>query len=197
MAELVELTEILLPVVVDDVEQYGLFKLLDDILSLVFVSLLEVATKLDDVAAICDRHHDEFESVALGFVNLLDNRVGNSLDSVCLALESIHSSLESRLFEFVLGCGVVVLLREWNLHSEHLEELLLCTLEVVVFDDRNATVPDDVGNIHADTFAHESVATLLVDYGTLLVHHVVVFEQVLTDTEVVFLNLLLSSFDAL
>ena len=41
------------------------------------------------------------------------------------------------------------------------------------------------------------MATLLVDNGTLLVHHVVVLKQVLTYTEVVLLNLLLSTFDAL
>ena len=41
------------------------------------------------------------------------------------------------------------------------------------------------------------MATTLIDNGTLLVHHVIVFEQTLTDTEVIFLHLLLSSLDAL
>ena len=41
------------------------------------------------------------------------------------------------------------------------------------------------------------MAPFLIDDGTLLVHHIIVFEQVLTDTEVVLLDLLLCAFDAL
>ena len=41
------------------------------------------------------------------------------------------------------------------------------------------------------------MTALFVDHGALLVHHVVVFEQVLTRTEVVFFDLLLCAFDAL
>ena len=41
------------------------------------------------------------------------------------------------------------------------------------------------------------MTALLVDNGALLVHHIVVFEQVLTNTEVVLLNLLLCALDVL
>ena len=41
------------------------------------------------------------------------------------------------------------------------------------------------------------MAALLVDHGTLLVHHVVVLQEVLTDTEVVLLHLALCTLDAL
>ena len=41
------------------------------------------------------------------------------------------------------------------------------------------------------------MATLLVDNGTLTVHHVIILQEVFTDTEVVFLNLALSTLDAL
>ena len=40
------------------------------------------------------------------------------------------------------------------------------------------------------------MATVLIYDGTLSVHHVIVFKQALTDTEVVLLNLLLSALDA-
>jgi hypothetical protein len=40
------------------------------------------------------------------------------------------------------------------------------------------------------------VATLLVDNGALLVHHIVVLQQTLTNTEVVLLDLLLGTLDA-
>ena len=41
------------------------------------------------------------------------------------------------------------------------------------------------------------MATLLVDNGTLTVHHVIILQEVLTDTEVILLNLALSTLDAL
>ena len=39
------------------------------------------------------------------------------------------------------------------------------------------------------------MATLLIDYGTLLVHYVIVFKQAFANTKVVFLNLLLRTFN--
>jgi len=39
------------------------------------------------------------------------------------------------------------------------------------------------------------VAAFGVDYGTLLVHHVVIFQQTFTDAEVVFFHFLLCAFD--
>ena len=68
---------------------------------------------------------------------------------------------------------------------------------VVVVDDVDGAVPDDVGDIHTDTLTHQGVATLLVDHGTLLVHHIIVLDQTLTDTEVVLLNLLLGTLNTL
>ena len=41
------------------------------------------------------------------------------------------------------------------------------------------------------------MTTLLIDYGTLFVHHIIIFDKTLTDTEVVLLNLLLCSLDTL
>ncbi len=39
-----------------------------------------------------------------------------------------------------------------------------------------------IWDVHADAFAHECMTALFVDHGALLVHHVVVFKQVLTRT---------------
>ena len=90
-----------------------------------------------------------------------------------------------------------VFLCERTFHGKNLEEHLAATGIVVLLNDVDHAVPDDVGDVHADALAHESVTTLLVDNGTLLVHHVVIFEQVLTDTEVVLLDLLLRTLNAL
>ena len=85
--------------------------------------------------------------------------------------------------EFVAGEG--------HLHGEYLDELLLATFEVVVLNDVGHAVPDGVRDVHADAFAHQCVASLRVYDGALLVHDVVVFQQALTDAEVVLLDFLL------
>ena len=197
MAQLVELAKVLLPAVVDDVEHDDALELLNNVATLCAVSLLEVARNVVNALAVGDRHHDALVDSALVLLNLLDDRPSNALDAVGLALEGSHCALESTLLKLVVAYVLEVLLAERTLHSQNLEEVLAASGVVVCLDDVHYAVPDDVGDVHADTLAHECVAALLVDYGALLVHHVVVLEQVLTYTEVVLLNLLLCAFDAL
>ena len=178
-------------------ENDKLLKLLDDVLRFRLVSLLEVDTELNDVAAVCDRDEDELVDVALVLVDILDDGVGIALDAVGLALERCHGSLEGALLELTAVRVLKLLGRERHLHGEDLKELLLGSLEIVPLNDAHHTVPDDVRDIHADTLTHQGVATFLVDDGTLLVHHVIILEEVLTDTEVVFLHLLLGALDTL
>ena len=120
-----------------------------------------------------------------------------ALDALGLALEACHGLLEGTLAKFLTLYSLKLLGSEWNLHGRDLEEVLLGALVVVVVDDIEHAVPDDVGDVHTDTLAHQGVAALLVDHGTLLVHHVVVLREVLTDTEVVLLHLALCTLDAL
>ena len=129
-------------------------------------------------------------------VYLLDYRPSHLLYSVSLASEVSHCLLECLLAQLVAVAVNELMLIEWALHCQHLQALLLASLVVVAVDDSYHTVPYHVGDIHSDTLTHECVATLLIYYGTLLVHHVVVFEQTLTYTEVVFLHLLLCALDA-
>ena len=60
-----------------------------------------------------------------------------------------------------------------------------------------AYVMNHLGNIDGQAVAEEGVAAFAVNRGTLLVHHVIVFQQTLTDAEVVFLDFLLGAFDGL
>ena len=131
------------------------------------------------------------------FLHLLDDGPCYALDAVGLALEGCHCHLEGVLLEVGVVAFDELLFVERALHSEDFEELFAASDIVVFLDDVDHAVPDDVGDVHADAFADEGVAALLVDHGALLVFHVVVFEQVLTDTEVVFLDFLLCALDAL
>ena len=86
---------------------------------------------------------------------------------------------------------------KWAFHAEHLDELLTTSNVGIVVDDVYHTVPNSVGDIHSDAFSNESMMALLVYYGTLFVHYVVIFEQTFTYTEVVFLDFLLCTFNTL
>ena len=132
------------------------------------------------------------------FLHLLDDRPCHALYAVRLALEGCHGFLEGTLLEVRVVVAVDELFfGERTFHGEHLEELFAAALIVVALDDVDHAVPDHVGDVHADALAHQGVAALLVDHGALLVHHVVVFEQALADAEVVLLDLLLCTLDAL
>ena len=136
--------------------------------------------------------------MALILIDLFDNGLGNGLYALCTAVEVLYDSLEGILCELFTWVVDILLAGEWYFHREHMEELLLAALIVTgVLNNVHHTVPDDVGDIHADALSHEGVTTFLVDYGTLFVHHIVILDEALTDTEVVLLDLLLCTFDAL
>ena len=114
--QLVELTQILLPRVVDNVEQNALLKLLDNALTVALVGFLEVTWNVEHLAAIGDGHHDALVNRTLILVNLLDDRLGYGLDALGAAVEVLDSCLEVVLVQ-LLALGVDLLIAgEWNLH---------------------------------------------------------------------------------
>ena len=135
VAEFIELAEVLLPVVINHLEDNVLLEFLHNALSLALVSLLQVACDVVHALAVCDRHHDALIHSTLVLINLLDDRHGCSLNALSLALEYCHSLLESTLSQLVASAVLVFILCEWNLHSKNLQELFLSTGEVVVVDD--------------------------------------------------------------
>ena len=197
MAQLVEGTQILLPRLVDDVQQHLLLELLDNRLAVALVSLLQIAGDVIHLAAVGQWHHDALVHLALRLKYLLDDGTSHLADVLGLAAEGIHHLLEGILLQLVALLVEELLVGERHLHGEDMQEFLLASLVVVVLDDVDHTVPHDIGNIHADALTHQGVAALLVDDGTLLVHHVVVLQQALTDAEVVFLDLLLGTLNLL
>ena len=135
VAEFIELAKVLLPVVINHLEDNVLLEFLHNALSLALVSLLQVACDVVHTLAVCDRHHDALIHSTLVLINLLDDRHSCSLDALSLALEYCHSLLESTLSQLVASAVLVLILCEWNLHSKNLQELFLGTGEVVVVDD--------------------------------------------------------------
>ena len=195
--QLVELTQVLLPRIIDDMQEDSFLKFLDDSLRLTFVCLFQVAGDIKHSATISQRNHNALKPVTLSLIDLFDDRVSHSLDSFCLSIEITNGSLESILRQHLSRLIDELIVGEWCLHRQDVQEFLFASLIIVVLDDVDHAVPDDVGNIHTDTLSHQGMTTLLVDNSTLLVHHIVIFNQSLTDTEVVLLNLLLGTLNTL
>ena len=177
-------------------QQHLLLKLLDHNLTLSLVGFLQVAGDVVDTTAIGDGHHDTLVHMTLLLVNTLDDGPCYLADMLSLAVEVGQCSLEGFLSQFLWLLVGELLFGEGHLHSEEMQEFLLAAFVVVALNNRRHTVPDGVGDIHADTLTHQGVTTLLVDNRTLFVHHVIIFQQTLTDTEVVLLYLLLCALDA-
>ena len=69
------------------------------------------------------------------------------------------------------------------------------TVWLMFCSDQLSHIEDHVEDIDIDPFAEKCMATFFIDYFALRVHHVVVFEQTLTDTEVVLFHFPLRPFD--
>ena len=114
--QLVELAEVLLPTIVDDVEQDALLELLNDALTVGLVSLLEVTRYVEHLATIGDGHHDALVDRTLILVNLLDDRLGYGLDALGAAVEVLDSCLECFLVQLLALSVDILIAGEWNLH---------------------------------------------------------------------------------
>ena len=122
--------------------------------------------------------------------------VGIVHHNIRLLLEAFQNLLVGQFSHVVELHRLELLGCEGHLHSHDFEEAHTATFIVVVLEYVADTVPNHVADVHAESLADEGVATLLVDDRTLLVHHVIVFQQVLTHAEVVLLHLLLRVLDA-
>ena len=129
-------------------------------------------------------------------VHLFDDRVGYLCQTFCLALEVSHCHIECFVCQLALFLVAELLFCERSLHCECLEQVQFTFFVVcIVFDCGRATVPDHIDDIHSDTLTHKGVAAFGVNHRTLFVHHIVIFQQTFTDTEVVFFYFLLCTFD--
>ncbi len=194
MAQLVEVAQVLLPFVVDDVQEYRFLERLDNLLALRLVGSLEVARYVVDTPSVGDGNQDVLIHLSLVLIHLLDHRIGNLRNPVAAAFELCHCRIERLVCQCLLAVFAEVLFRERSLHGEDAQDLHLAVVVVCQVYGIHGTFPNHVGDVHSDAFAHQRVAAFLVDHRALLVHHVIIFQQVLADAEVVLLDLLLCAF---
>ena len=178
-------------------EEDGLLKRRDDIASLRLVCLLKRHRNLISASSVGERYEDVLVLMSTVLEHILDDRICGSCESFSTLLEGGKHFLECLVFPDIPADILMFLRREWIFHGEDGEEHLLASLKVVVLHDIDHAVPDHIGDIHADTLSHERMTATFVNHLTLLIHDVIVFEEALTDSEVVLLHLLLSALDGL
>ena len=199
--EVVQGAQVLLPFIINHVEQGALLKLADYLLAVGLGSTLQVAAYVIYVAAVSDRYKNVLVHLSFGLIYLLDYGVGYLSQAIHLTLEHVECSLRQFLGEHCLLLAAERIFVERCFHSKYLQNVFL---ESFVIEHRAEVgynglsgVVDHVRYIHTDTLTHQGVAALGVDHVSLLVHHVIVLDQALTDTEVVLLNFLLRVLDRL
>ena len=193
------MSEVLLPFVVNDEEQHAFLKLLHYLLAMRLCRLFEVNGDIIDLLTVRDRDEDILVHLTLGLVDILDHRIGNLRQLVHTTFEAVECRL-SQLFTQHLALTVtesVLIKRHLNRKSLHRIELqpLVVISRTGIGKDILCRLVDHIRDIHTDTLSHEGVTTLGVNEVTLLVHHIVVLNQTLTDTEVILLHFLLRTLD--
>ena len=171
VAQLVHLTEVLLPGIIQGVEHDRLVKLLDDALALCAVCLSEVARDIVHLITIRDRYDDALELVALRLVEVVQDRVSDRGDLLALVVECLIDRLKGLVDHLIRVARLEGFRSQLSLYGQHREEFVAEALVVVrlliLIDNRLGHVVEHVEDVHADALAHQGVATLLVDTLTL------------------------------
>ena len=197
VAKFVQLSQILFPILINDVQNDALLELFHDVFGFRVVGFFKVARNLVHTLSVGNRHGNSLKPITLFLLYLLDNRPSNRLYPFSFTLESRHGILESTFGQIFGIAGVEFFFGERTFHRQGFQEVFLATYIIIRVDDVDTSIPNDVRDVHTDTLTHQCVAPFLVNHGALFVHHVIVFQQMLTNTEVVFFHFLLCALDAL
>ena len=180
------------------IEDDGTAESLGDLLALSIVSFLKIHTECQHLASVRDRNRYVLVHIPLLLENHLDERID-------LLGEGVHPALVNRLHllaesvgELVaLGVGIELLVEsevDGQLgHHIFLEILIRHSLRAAC-DDRGG-VDHHIPDIDLDPLTRKGVAPSGIDGLALVVHHVVILKESLTDSEVVLLDFLLGVLD--
>ena len=135
--------------------------------------------------------------MSLHLIYLFDNGIGNLGHTVCLALEVVHCRFKGFLSKIFFSHLVVLLFCEWYFHCQCLQYFHLHIIKVAQFYSISATIPNHIHDIHTDTLTHQGMTTFGINSHTLFVHHIIIFQQAFTNTEVIFFHFLLRTFNGI
>ena len=130
------------------------------------------------------------------FIDHGHHLVGIGSHDFVLLTEAFQHTLISFLGQLIGMHRLLLLCSKGNFHGHDLQEALAASFPVIVLYDIAHAVPYHVADIHAQSLTHQCMMTLLIDYGALFVHHIIILEQALAHSEVVLLHLLLCILNA-
>ena len=198
-AEVVHVAEVLLPQLVEYAEDHRLLELVDKGSPRAVYRILDVGEHLHVAPSIRKGDGDVDELVRVVLVDALDHRVsvrgeGSHAVMVMLlggAVQGLNLGLRRTDSEF-RG-------RERGIDTEFREAPNPESIKVLgrreLPDKLVRQLVEHAGDVEFQTLPMEGVAAAAVDDLPLAVHHIVVLEQALSDSEVVFLHLPLGALD--
>ena len=177
----------------------GLFVSPNQFLTFRSVSLLKISHDIVSPFSIGKGHHDILEHFPSLFENILDHRESLFSNSFRFATECIPYFLVQSLGQVVGRSLLKIFLLYIKINGkifQHIHAEAFQIIRLFVFFHQSLTyIIHVVGNIHTDSLSQQGVTSFLVDYLALRVHHIIIFQQTLTDTEVIFFHLTLCTFD--
>ena len=188
----------LLPVLVDLIEDDILAERLANLAALAVVGLFEIHAHGHGLAAVGNRDGDVLIHAALLLVDGLDDGRKFLHQDVHTACVDLLHMLDEGVYQLIfLGVGVKLRV-ESGIYRQLGHERLLESVEVhslALVYEQGCGVYHHVAEVDLHLLAADGVAPAGVDGLALVVHHVVVFEQALADAEVVLLDLFLRALD--
>ena len=185
LTQLVEFAQMHLPCFVDGHQEHHLFPRFRYRLTFAVDSLTEIASDAIDAAAVGDRHSHKAFSAVLGCDSRY-HRHRHLCQAFLLVIECFHHLFVEQIDTFLCVELAIFFGAERHIdgkcgHHVHLEFIVVA----VAFHHIFHGALQHFHNVETHTLAHKCVVAAGVYHITLHIHHVVVFEQVLTHTEVV------------
>ena len=199
MTEFVELTQMLFPFIINNIKECLLFEATYHLTTLVFVSLTKRHDHVVHALAIRKRNKDILIHITLVFIHVLDYRISHIHQHVHLALECFERSYSQLLYQIIITTAAEFGFIKRHLHCEHLKHVhhqcIVIERALGICNHRLRNIVNHIGDIYAKALTHQRMVAFCVNHITLLIHHIIVFKQVLTNAEVVFFHFLLRTFN--
>ena len=190
----------LLPVLIDLIQDDGPAQRFRNLAAFRFIGLLEIHGQVQHPLSVGNRNGNVLIHGSLLLVHLLD-------DGVHLLHQGIHSAVIDLLHMGakpvgdILRLGVLIeILVEAQVDREGRDDVFLESLVVhavrLLGDDRSR-IGHHVLDINLDAFARQGVAAAGIDSLALVIHHIVILERTLTISEMILFHPFLCRFDRL
>ena len=131
LLEVVQLAEVLFPLIIDDIEQHSFLELLHHLFAMRLSRSLEVDGDVIHFLAIGNRDEDILVHLSLGLEDVLDLRVGNLRQLVHTTFEALECSLRELFAQFIAFAAVELFLIKGQFDSEGLHDVVLESFVVI------------------------------------------------------------------